>query len=269
MLRNMSRTLPPIFLLVAAFLVNLTLSRLVALEREQIGLLKALGYANSAVAAHYLKLVVVIAALGIVIGSVAGTWFGAGVTALYAEFFRFPFLVFAENPELYVAAAGLSILAAVLGAGRSLREIVSLTPAVAMQPGAAARFHRLQAFPLRGVLPQPVVMGLRTITRRPVRALFTTLGMAMSSAILIVSLYISCLGRYEPARHGQELHHATDRHRLRPFPRGGGACRSSRSADLSSSRCSSMSARRGCATCSNRRTRRLRRSSLSESGNVG
>jgi putative ABC transport system permease protein len=34
MLNNMSRTLPPIFLLVSAFLVNLTLSRLVALERE-------------------------------------------------------------------------------------------------------------------------------------------------------------------------------------------------------------------------------------------
>jgi putative ABC transport system permease protein len=39
MLRNMSRTLPPIFLLVAAFLINLTLGRIVALEREQIGLL--------------------------------------------------------------------------------------------------------------------------------------------------------------------------------------------------------------------------------------
>ena len=47
MLSNMSRTLPPIFLLVSAFLVNLTLSRLVALEREQIGLLKALGYRNA------------------------------------------------------------------------------------------------------------------------------------------------------------------------------------------------------------------------------
>ena len=41
MLRSMSRTLPPIFLLVAAFLINRTLGRIVALEREQIGLLKA------------------------------------------------------------------------------------------------------------------------------------------------------------------------------------------------------------------------------------
>ena len=65
MLNNMSRTLPPIFLLVAAFLVNLTLTRLVALEREQIGLLKALGYGDWTIAAHYLKLVLVIVLAGL------------------------------------------------------------------------------------------------------------------------------------------------------------------------------------------------------------
>src|SRR6266508_2112746 len=74
MLNNMSRTLPPIFLLVSAFLVNLTLSRLVALEREQVGLLKALGYRHSSIVLHYLKFVALIVVIGIVIGSVVGTW---------------------------------------------------------------------------------------------------------------------------------------------------------------------------------------------------
>jgi putative ABC transport system permease protein len=45
-LQAMSKTLPPIFLVVAAFLINMTLSRLITLEREQIGLLKALGYSR-------------------------------------------------------------------------------------------------------------------------------------------------------------------------------------------------------------------------------
>src|SRR6266700_1966592 len=71
MLRNMRLTLPPIFLLVAAFLINVTLSRIVALEREQIGLLKALGYGSLAVASHYVKFVIAVAAVGIAIGSVA------------------------------------------------------------------------------------------------------------------------------------------------------------------------------------------------------
>ena len=64
MLNAMSRTLPPIFLFVAGFLINVTLGRLVALEREQIGLLKAIGYSNLAVASHYIKFVVLIAVIG-------------------------------------------------------------------------------------------------------------------------------------------------------------------------------------------------------------
>ena len=193
MLGNMSRTLPPIFLLVAAFLVNLTLSRLAALEREQIGLLKAVGYGNFAIAGHYLKFVIAIAAIGIVIGSVAGTWLGSYVTALYAEYYRFPFLVFIKSPDLYVAAAALSIFAAIAGTVRSLRDIVVLAPAVAMQPPAPPRYHRLlpQMIPIRKVLSQPTVMMLRNITHHPIRASMTMLGMALSTGILMVSLYIN------------------------------------------------------------------------------
>ena len=60
-LSAMVKVLPPIFLLVAAMLVNMTLSRLITLEREQIGLLKAIGYASRAVAQHYVEFVVLIA----------------------------------------------------------------------------------------------------------------------------------------------------------------------------------------------------------------
>src|SRR5262249_15074736 len=83
MLRNISRTLPTIFLLVAAFLFNQWLNRMVALEREQIGLLKALGYRNLTIAAHYMKFAVVLVAAGTIIGSVAGTWLGAFITRMY------------------------------------------------------------------------------------------------------------------------------------------------------------------------------------------
>ncbi|MGO4684596.1 FtsX-like permease family protein [Hyphomicrobium sp. 2TAF46] len=191
MLNNMSRTLPPIFLLVAAFLVNLTLSRLVALEREQVGLLKALGYGNVAVAFHYFKFVILIVLVGIIIGSAAGTWLGAHVTRLFGDFFRFPFLVFTKNPDLYIAAAALSAVAALVGAARALREVVALAPAVAMQPPSPPRFHRILPAWLKfdRVLSQPVVMMLRNISHHPVRAAFTMLGMSLATAILVVSLF--------------------------------------------------------------------------------
>ena len=90
MLENMSRTLPPIFLLVSAFLVNLTLSRLVALEREQIGLMKALGYRDGSIVLHYLKFVAFIVLIGVLIGSIVGTWLGFRITALFGDFYRAP-----------------------------------------------------------------------------------------------------------------------------------------------------------------------------------
>jgi putative ABC transport system permease protein len=193
MLRNMSRTLPPIFLLVAAFLINLTLGRIVALEREQIGLLKALGFRSPAIAWHYVKFVVVITVIGIVIGSAAGAWLGTYLTLLYRDIVRLPFLIFVPSPDLHVAAAVLALLAAILGALRALREIVALPPAVAMQPPAPPRFRRLlpAAFAIHRVLSQPVVMMFRDITAHPIRALLTTLGMALSTAILIASLFLT------------------------------------------------------------------------------
>lgn len=191
MLNNMSRTLPPIFLLVSAFLVNLTLSRLVALEREQIGLMKALGYRNSTVVLHYLKFVAFIVLIGIIIGSLVGTWLGLRVTALFGDFFHFPFLVFAKAPDLYVIAGLLSAAAAFLGAIRALRDVVRLPPAVAMQPPSPPSFHQVlpTAISLDRIISPPTLMMLRNIFRHPVRAAFTALGMAFATAILVVSLF--------------------------------------------------------------------------------
>jgi putative ABC transport system permease protein len=191
MLNNMSRTLPPIFLLVSAFLVNLTLSRLVALEREQIGLLKALGYRDGGILLHYAKFVALLVLIGIAFGTVAGTWLGLRITAIFGDFFHFPFLVFAKAPDLYITAALLSAAAAMVGALRALREVVKLPPAIAMQPPSPPMFRRVlpQRLALENILSQPTIMTLRNISRHPVRAGFTALGMSFATAILIVSMF--------------------------------------------------------------------------------
>ncbi len=135
-LSAMVKVLPPIFLLVAAMLVNMTLSRLVTLEREQIGLLKAIGYSSRAVSLHYVEFVLVIAAIGIAIGFVAGAWLGSGLAHLYARFFSFPFLVFTRDLQIYGIAAIVTVVSAVAGALYAVRSVAALPPAVAMAPPA-------------------------------------------------------------------------------------------------------------------------------------
>ncbi|MEM6461198.1 MAG: FtsX-like permease family protein [Pseudomonadota bacterium] len=190
-LQAMSSIIPPIFLAVAAFLVNMILSRLIALEREQVGLLKALGYSNWAIGGHYAKLVIAIAVIGLVIGSAAGLWLGLSLTRLYAEFFAFPFLIFRQSLDLYLLAGGVTIAAALAGAGKAIWSTVRLPPAVAMSPPAPTNYRSFFFGNLQriGLFSQLTVMAFRHLVRWPVRSFLTTLGTAMSVALLITSLF--------------------------------------------------------------------------------
>lgn len=190
-LSAMAAVIPPIFLFVAAFLVNMILTRLIALEREQIGLLKALGYSEWAVAWHYAKLTIVVAVIGVAIGCLVGNWTGRGLTRLYAEFFSFPFLIFRQSFDLYGIAAGVSIASALAGAGRAIWSVIALPAAIAMKPPAPERFR--QMFSASGVasrlFSQLTIMALRQLIRRPVRAGLTSLGAAFSVALLVVAMF--------------------------------------------------------------------------------
>ena len=186
----LKRVMPPIFLLVSAFLINITLSRMVALEREQIGLLKALGYGRLPIAAHYVKIVLAITTVGILIGFVAGAWMGKGLTRLYAEFFHFPFLIFRHDADVYAIAGLVSVAAAVVGALHAVRGVLVLAPAVAMQPPAPTRYRKLLPARMAGAMPisQLTVMALRHFVRWPIRAGATSLGIALGVGLLVTAL---------------------------------------------------------------------------------
>ncbi len=189
-LSAMVKVLPPIFLLVAAMLVNMTLSRLIALEREQIGLLKAIGYSSRSIAQHYVEFVVVIAFVGILIGMAAGTWLGTGMAQMYARFFSFPYLVFTRDPQIYGLAAVITLASAIGGALYAVRTVLRLPPAVAMAPPAPAVYRQRMGW-FRRLLPMPQtgVMVARHLFRWPFRTASSTIGVAMAVAILVASLW--------------------------------------------------------------------------------
>jgi putative ABC transport system permease protein len=186
-LTTMGRVLPPIFLLVAAFLVNVVVSRLIAVQRAGIGLLKAFGYRDRDIIGHYLKLVAVIAATGLLIGGAAGTWLGRGMAELYMEYYRFPFLLFRADPADYAAVGGLALLTVMGGAVFAVRRAAAMSPAEAMTPAPPPDYSRAAgAWVTRlKVLDQQSRMILRQIIRWPWRAALTVAGIATSGALLI------------------------------------------------------------------------------------
>jgi putative ABC transport system permease protein len=93
-LRGMALVTPSIFLAVAAFILNVVISRLVNTQREQIAALKAFGYTRWEVGWHYLKLVVVVVAVGVALGTLLGARLGRASTEMYTNYFHFPVFEF-------------------------------------------------------------------------------------------------------------------------------------------------------------------------------
>ncbi len=189
-LAAITRVIPPVFLIVATFLVYIVLGRMIATERSQIGLLKAFGYTDAAVGGHYLKLAMVIALLATLIGTTAGIRMGSAMTRLYAGYYHFPFLDYIVSPGLVLAATALSLATAGLGALGGVRSAVRLSPAEAMSPPRppAYRAGSLEQLGRRLGFSAIGHMIVRHIARWPGRSAITVLGVAMAGGLLFSNL---------------------------------------------------------------------------------
>jgi putative ABC transport system permease protein len=190
-LRTMSNVLPPIFLLVAAFLVNVVISRLIATERSEIGLMKAFGYSDVAVALHYMKLVGATGALGLFIGGALGVWMGRALAGVYTDYYQFPLFVFQADPRVYAIVVAVTVAAVGGGAMLAVRRAARLEPATAMTPPPPPDYSKAVGSRVTNLklVDQQTRMILRQIVRFPSRAAFTLAGVAVSGSLLIGTLF--------------------------------------------------------------------------------
>ena len=180
--------LPLVFMLVAAFILNVALTRALALQRPQIAALKALGYDNRSIGWHYLKFALAIGLIGVVIGAVLGAMMGNLIIGLYNSFFRFPVLLFSVPLSVLLGASAMTLIAAVAGAFTAVRRAVHVPPAEAMRPEMPARYRRsLVEIPLVSRhLGTAGRMVLRNVMRHPLRAAASVFGIAFAVAILMI-----------------------------------------------------------------------------------
>lgn len=197
-LGTMATLFPLIFLGVAAFLLNVVITRLVSTQRELIAVLKAFGYSNRAVGLHYLKLVLLIVLLGVAVGVLVGVWLGANLSALYTTFYRFPFLQYVLNPHVVLSAVSLSAVVAAVGTLIAVRAAALLPPAQAMRPEQPQRFRpaTIERAGLRRWLSQPTRIIARNIERRPLKSLLSVIGLAFACGIMMVGNFQEDAIRY-------------------------------------------------------------------------
>jgi putative ABC transport system permease protein len=187
-LSQISTIIPTIFIAVAAFLLNVVIGRLIRTQREQIGILKAFGYSNREIGVHYILMVSVIVIIGLTGGILLGYYLGQELSALYANYYRFPYLNFVINPWDILVASLISAIAAYSGVFFSVREAVKIPPAEAMRPEPPKLFHRslLERLGAATYLDQPTKMILRQLGRQRVKIALGILGVAFATALMVV-----------------------------------------------------------------------------------
>jgi len=179
---------PVVFLCVAAFMTNAVLSRLLALQREQIAILKAFGFTNRQIVVHYLKFAFVMVAGATVLGGCGGILLGHRLVELYHRFFRFPELAFRLDHTAFPLALLVSTGAATAGVFSAVRRAARLPPAEAMRPEPPASYRPalVERTGIAHFLSHTFRIAVRNLERKPVQAIFTVAGLALATGILIV-----------------------------------------------------------------------------------
>jgi putative ABC transport system permease protein len=187
-LTTISVGFPVVFLSVAAFMVNAVLTRLLALQREQIAIMKAFGFTNRQIVAHYLKFAFVMVAAGTTMGALAGIALGKRLVLLYHRFFRFPDLEFQMDNTAFPLALIVCAGAALAGVITTVRRAAHLPPAEAMRPEPPADYRPalVERTGIARFLSHTFRIAVRNIERKPSQAFFTVAGLALATGILIV-----------------------------------------------------------------------------------
>jgi putative ABC transport system permease protein len=187
--KTISTMMPALILLVAAVSVYAMLERQVRAQRQQIGLMKALGYSSGTVTAHYLTFALVIALIGSALGILAGIPLEHSITQSYANELGIPLV----KTRFYADLAGVGVLLSVGVA--ALAGIIPSRQSAHIEPAQAMRFNPSSALVSGGrsiverliVLPVMVRLSLRNVFRVRNRSITTALGVIFTYALVLMA----------------------------------------------------------------------------------
>ncbi|MDR0570547.1 MAG: ABC transporter permease [Clostridiales Family XIII bacterium] len=190
-LKRMSSALPMIFLLIAALILAMMLGRMVKKDRQQIGIMKALGYSSREVVSHYAKYALLVGLTGGAAGALLGLALAGSLSSYYMVYFNLPDLGSVTRYE-YVPLAILAACAFCLAAGLfGSRGAARIMPAESMtaeapKPGKRILLQRLG--PLWRRLSFSSKMAMKNIFRNKKRTAFVLVGVLVSYAMMVFCL---------------------------------------------------------------------------------
>jgi len=187
-LQTMSSAVPVVFLAAAGLVLIMMLSRMVKRDRIKIGILKALGYQNREIIAHYTKYAAITGFTGGLIGSVLGMISAGGLTSIFLEYFNIPILSTGFYPLVVVVSIVATCVFCVISGVIGSRGILKISPADSMKSespkaGKHILVEQIPAIWRRFSFSQKLIT--KNIFRNKKRAAFIISGVALTYAMLL------------------------------------------------------------------------------------
>lgn len=187
----MSKVIPFVLFLIGAIILFLTMSRMIDSQRNQVGIMKALGVKNRTIMLHYMGYPLLVAMIGSILGCfIAAMVFIPLVTASSSRAYSLPGIKYALGlysifpPILFSSAFGL------LSCFLSGRTVLKERAAQAMRPKPPKKMKMLLIERIPGVwsrISYSYKLILRNILLNKQKALVSSVGVVASTVLLITA----------------------------------------------------------------------------------
>jgi putative ABC transport system permease protein len=186
---------PGFFFLIAIFISFTTMTRMVDEEREYIGIMKSLGYANHQILTKFITYAVLATSVGAILGLIAGyTLIPELIFFAYSSMYNFPEMLL-QGYTLYTTIALIAAFVSTVGASLlAVQHSLKSNAASLLQPKAPKRGSRiwLERIPfIWRRLSFNYKITFRNVFRYKSRMLMTIFGIAGSTGLILTGFGIS------------------------------------------------------------------------------
>ncbi len=201
-LKNMSSSIPILFLSIAGIVLIMMVSRMVKKDRISIGVLKALGYSSSQIIIHYVKYALSAGAVGVLLGTLFGTAVAGAMTKMYIDFFNLPLLRINVYPQYIIWSVAFAGIFCGISGVWGAKGILKIMPAESMRPeapktGKRILLERFRFFWHRLSFSWKLI--IKNSFRNKKRMTFVLFGVALTCSLMVatISLVSSTLGLFD------------------------------------------------------------------------
>ncbi|AZS16755.1 ABC transporter permease [Paenibacillus lutimineralis] len=187
----MSRVIPFVLFMIEAVILFLTMSRMIDSQRNQVGIMKALGVRNRSIMLHYMGYPVLVGIIGSILGTIiAAVVFIPLITASIARAYSLPDITFSLSLSSVIPPILFSSAFGIVACYLSGRSILKERASQAMRPKPPKKMKQLLIERIPGIwsnISYSYKLIIRNIFLNKQKALASSVGVVVSTILLITA----------------------------------------------------------------------------------